>query len=369
MKPSAVPMVGWPLASASDMEPQALITGRDDEFRGTITALYREELGRDPDPEGMAVFLQHAREGMTGEQIRRALHDSPEGVAYRNRPKTPPTPRLHVEGLGFVTEDGSPWTWAMVTGFRDYERFLRGEDITPLLQETRDAGGNGRRVFGAFDFGSPEAQRLYPREHPDYFARLPEFFALHAQFGLYVQFVAFADTQRSVPGGPQQRDHWAALCDTLRPISNVLLERVNEADSHENRLDTDLPKPDGITASSGSNGAGADPPAPFWDYADLHSERRGDFALSTTTVHFSINGYGTPFPGTHRATVVSEPPGFADTLEPGRRTNDPRIAYLMGLGCRWGAGGTAHSDAGVQSVLLTPIQRACVEQFLKGVRG
>jgi len=346
----------------------AVITGRDDEFRGTITALYREELGRDPDPGGMAAFLQHAREGMTGEQIRQALHDSPEGIAYRNRPKTP---RVVVNGLGFVTEGGAPWTWAMVTGFRDYERFLRGDDIRPLLQETRDAGGNGRRVFGAFDFGSPQTQRLYPREHPDYFTRLPEFLALNAQYGLYVQFTAFADTQRSVPGAQAQRDHWAALCDTVRSSPNVLLERVNEADSHENHLDTDLPKPDGITASFGSNGGGADPPGPFWDYADLHSERRGDFALSTTTVYFAINGYaGSPgFDGTHRATVVSEPPGFADAPEPGRRTNDPRIAYLMGLGCRWGAGGTAHCDSGVQSVPLTPIQRACVEQFLKGVLG
>src|SRR5262245_65011468 len=54
------------------------------------------------------------------------------------------------------------------------------------------------------------------------------------------------------------------------------------------RSDTDLPRPQGICASFGSNGAGADPPGPFWDYADLHSERRGDFALSTTTVHFAI---------------------------------------------------------------------------------
>jgi hypothetical protein len=347
-----------------------VITGRDDEFRATIAALYRQELGRDPDPGGLASFLDQARHGMTGDQIRQALHDSDEAKAFRTRPKAPP--RVHVEGLNFVAEDGGKWIWAMVTGFRDYERFLRGEDIRPILQETRELGGNGRRVFGAFDFGSPQTQRLYPREHPDYFDRLPEFFALNAEFGLYVQFTAFADTQRSVPGAQAQRDHWAALCDTLRPIPNVLLERVNEEDAHDNRLDTDLPKPAGITASFGSNGAGSDPPGPFWDYADLHSERRGDFALSTTTVHFAINGFAgehgaAGFGGTHRATVVSEPPGFADTLQPGRRTNDPRIAYLMGVGCRWGAGGTAHCDSGVMSVPLTPTQRACVEQFLKGV--
>ena len=347
-----------------------LITDRDDEFRATISALYRQELGRDPDPGGMAGFLDQARHGVTGDQIQRALHDSAEGVAFRNRPKAPG--RVHVEGLGFVKEDGSSYTWAMVTGFRDYERFLRGEDIRPLLKETQELGGNGRRVFGAFDFGSPDQQRLYPREHPDYFDRLPEFFALNAEFGLYVQFCAFADTRRSVPGAQAQRDHWAALTDKLRPISNVLLERVNEENAHDNRLDTDLPKPAGICASFGSNGEGSDPPGPFWDYADLHSERRGDFALSTSTVYFSINGFAgehgaAGFAGTHRATVVSEPPGFSDTMQPGRRTNDPRIAYLMGVGCRWGAGGTAHCDCGVMSVPFSATQRACVEQFIKGV--
>jgi hypothetical protein len=357
---------------------KAIITDRDEEFRGTIRALYLEELGREPEPAVFtdASWLGNLRRGMTGEQMRQLLHDSPEGVAYRARPKVPPTPRLHVEGLGFVTETGEPFTMAFVSSFRLYERFLNGEDITSILQETKDVGANGLRVFGAFDFGSPQTQRLYPFERADYYQRLPEFFAQLAGVGLYAQFTAFADTLRSVPGGPSaQAAHWDALSQQLRDVPNVLLERVNENDSHDNHVDATLPKPDGICASGGSNGAGNDPPRPFWDYADLHSERRGDFALSTTTVHFAINGYGnltdTPgnFAGTRRATVVSEPPGFADTLQPGRRTNDPRIAFLMGRGCGWGAGGTAHSDNGVQSVPLSPIQRACVEQFIRGVRS
>lgn len=286
-------------------------------------------------------------------------------------PLHPLTPaRLQVEGLGFVDEHGEPWRMAFVSSFRLYERFLRGEDIRPVLQETRDVGANGVRVFGSFDFGSPDVQRLYPREHPDYYDQLRPFFALLASYGLYGQFTVFADTQRSVPGEDAQYAHWgnvfAALADV---VPNVLLERVNEADSHENRVDADVPRPLGILASNGSNGAGADPPGPFWDYADLHSERRGDFALSTTTLHYAIHGYGTAYPGTQRATVASEPPGFADTMQPGRRTNDPQIAYLMGLGCGWGAGGTAHSDCGVQSVLMTPTQRACVEQFILGARS
>jgi hypothetical protein len=275
-----------------------------------------------------------------------------------------------VVGEDFWTVEGEPWTMAFVSSFRLFERFLRGEDVAPLLQEAREVGANGVRVFGAFDFGSPAVQRLYPLEHgPAYYDLLPAFFELLGGYGLYAQFTVFADTARSVPGVVQQQAHFLDVCEVLRDVPNVLLERVNENDAHENRVEAPLPKPVGICSSFGSNGAGNDPPGPFWDYADLHAERRGDFALSTTTVHFAINGYGSAFPGTRRATVNSEPPGFADMTQPGRRTSDPRVAYRMGLGCRWGAGGTAHSDCGVQSVLLSPTQRACVEQFLRGSAG
>jgi hypothetical protein len=280
--------------------------------------------------------------------------------------------RIHVAGLGFYTEANEPWWMAFVSSFRLYERFLRGEDITPILQETVDVGANGLRVFGSFDFGSPNIQRLYPAEHPDYYGRLPEFYALLAERGLYVQFTAFADTQRSVPGRAAQADHWESICQNTFDSPNVLLERVNENNQHENRVDADLLPPDGICSSFGSNGAGNDPPGPYWDYADLHPERPVDPAKlrqSTTTLSFAIYGTGGTFRGTGRATVASEPIGFADVGQPGRRVADPAVAYLLGLGCRWGAGGTAHSDCGVASVLLSPPQRACVEAFIKGVRG
>jgi hypothetical protein len=319
----------------------------------------------------MEAYLTWARNGGTGEEMQAALHDEREAVAYRERPKVPPTPRLHVEGLGFVDEDGAPFTMAFVSSFRLYERFLSGEDVRPMLQEAREVGANGVRVFGAFDFGSPQTQRLYPFEHPDYYDLLPSFFALLASFGLYAQFTAFADTQRSVPGAVRQSAHWNSVRGVLGNVPNVLLERVNEHDSHENRIDAVLERPAGICSSFGSNGAGANPPGPCWDYADLHSERPADLPKllqSTTTLAFAVHGF-TGFGGTQTATVASEPIGFADAGVPGRRVADTVVAYFLGLGCRWGAGGTAHSDCGVQSVLLSPTQRACVEAFLRGVRG
>jgi hypothetical protein len=350
------------------------IEGRDPEFIATVTAIYRAELGREPDPGGLKSWVQHAREGWTGEQIRQAIHDSPEAVAYRARPPKPPPPtlsRLHVEGLQFVTDTGQPWIWAMTDGFRDYDRFLRGEDIRPVLDESQALGANGRRVLGMVD----SFAHLYPQEHPDYYDRLPAFLALNAERGQYVQFCVFADTKIILPRLDDQLAHYARVGDALRPFQNAILQLVNENSANQNGIDLrKFAKPDGLLASIGSNGTGEDPPLPAWDYSDLGSERRGDFALSCTTVYFAIHGYpgehGAPgFAGTQRATVVSEPPGFAEVAEPGRRTADPHIAYLMGLGCRWGAGGTAHSSAGIQSELLPPTTKACVSAFLEGVKG
>jgi hypothetical protein len=371
-----------------DVTVERLIEFLSGPGRGTLRSLSVQELGRDvyrdPSPTvddaAGAILLLQALEGKTGEELRAWLHASDEAAAFRasgsegseGNPTTPgDTPSVHVEGLKFVTERGEQWWMAFVSSFRLYERYLRGEDIQPVLRETVDVGGNGLRVFGAFDFGSPQNQRLYPAEHPDYYTRLPDFYALVQSYGLYLQFTAFADTQRSVPGRDAQVNHWEAICEQTRDSPNVLLERVNEANAHENRVDAELLKPEGICSSFGSNGAGSDPPGPFWDYADLHSERPAELPKllqSTTTLAFAVHGY-TGFSGTQRATVVSEPIGFADTDQPGRRVANPEVAYLLGLGCRWGAGGTAHSDNGVQSILLSPTQRVCVEQFMRGIWG
>ncbi|MGH7177888.1 MAG: fascin domain-containing protein [Tepidisphaeraceae bacterium] len=275
-------------------------------------------------------------------------------------------PRLHVDGLTFRDDGGSPFVWAMTDGWRDYDRYLRGQDIRPVLAESRELGGNGRHVLGMNDW--PE--HLHPQDHPDYYDRLPAFADLLAEYGQYLQLCVFADTKLVMPDPSQQQVHFRRVCDALRPKSNAVIKLVNENDQHDNGINIgSFAKPDGLLASSGSNGTGNDPPQPFWDYADLGSERRGDFALSTTTLHYAIHGYGTSYPGTHRATVCSEPPGFDEVMIPGRRTNDPAIAYLLGLGCRWGAGGTAHSSDGLQSNPLRPVTKQCVREFLRGVKN
>ena len=149
---------------------------------------------------------------------------------------------------------------------------------------------------------------------------------------------------------------------------------MNENDQHDNRVDADVPRPAGMCASFGSNGGGQDSARAILGLR--RSAQRTPRRLRALDDHGELRdqglqgrGRGQELRRTQRATVVSEPPGIADTLVPGRRTNDPRICYQMGVGCStWGAGGTAHSDCGVQSIVLTPIQKECVQQFFNGVK-
>lgn len=257
----------------------------------------------------------------------------------------------------------------MMDGFRDYERFLRGEDINPVLSQSKDLGANGRRVFGTMfniarfdpiDFGE------------DYYYKIPDFLKLLESYDQYAEWTCFADAGLMKGGPSWQLAHYLRLCDILRPIPNVFLELVNENDSNDNKVDIiSFPKPDGICYSSGSNGAGTSPPGPYANYSALHPERRAErIALTTTTVYFAMHGYQDPggsFAGTQVPTVNNEPQGFGEAPD-GRRVTDPEVAYLMGIGCGYGAGGTAHCNSGIESVLLGQNEAECVRQFVRGVK-
>lgn len=295
-------------------------------------------------------------------------------VQVRVMLKRAPIERLHVEGEKFVTASGKPYVWAHVTLMRAYQRFLNGEDLRPVFQQALELGANGIRVLGMFGWDDGNGP-LIPQQHGEtYYSSIGAFAELTAEYGFQIQWVVFADTRLVMGNQQEQLKHFNRVVETVRPHANINIELVNENNSNQNGIDiAAFPRPQGICSSAGSNGAGSNPPGPYWDYSDLHAERREDrIALTTTTVWFAINGYSEgndSFPGTKRATVNSEPYGFDEVNDPGRRTNDPAIAYLMGVGCKYGAGGTAHSTDGIQAVLLRPLQVECVKQFLAGLQG
>jgi hypothetical protein len=53
-----------------------------------------------------------------------------------------------------------------------------------------------------------------------------------------------------------------------------------------------------------------------------------------------------------------------------RRISDPRVAFAWGVGAAtFGSGGAALTDSGNAGQLLGPVQRACVGEFVRGVKA
>jgi hypothetical protein len=363
-----------------------LITDRDEEFKTTIRVKFNQWLGHDPNDSQMTAFLYACEHGMTGEDIDATLSKEVESIAYRASLLVPPAIRVHATGRGFATDAG-PWTWAMTAGCRDLDRLLRGQrdDLRAVLAEAQTLGSTGRRVFAMKPNWSIKVNgrwqdgpdRTIPAEHADYFDRLRELAALTAAAHQQLNLVVLVGAPQ-ILSLTEQVQFWDACVAAARECQNMILSLGNELDAHNQGVDVSaFAWPDGVLTSSGSNGGGANPPAPFlrgpWGYNELHSERRADrIGLTSTTLHFARYGFAGEgsnpgFPGTQWDTVDSEPYGFDEEDEPGRRTSDPDAAYLLGLGCGYGAGGTALSTDGIESVLLRPRQRECTRRFLQGV--
>lgn len=188
-------------------------------------------------------------------------------------------PRLVARGQFIGLENGQRFTVMEATDFALYEKHLKGLDIDSVLTQRAALGYNMVRVFGTGTIPFPEEpMNLIPSLYGDrYFTELPVFFQRLAQHGLYGEFVAFAGHRSALPTKADELAFWNRLVATLTPITNVILEAVNEHDQPGNRVEAlqELPKPVGVLTSHGSSGIaganGADPVKPYWDYLSLHT--------------------------------------------------------------------------------------------------
>ena len=268
-------------------------------------------------------------------------------------------PRLQAVGP-YLYANGQRWTWAMMTGFRDYQLFLNRQyaELRAVLQQAKDLGANGRRVLGMMHY----ITRFDPRDYgARYYSALPEFVALEAEYGLRVHFDVFADNQIYGFG----TDHWARFNDVARPLESVIVGAGNEWQKN-GFIPSALAYP-GMLSSQGSSIADTAPPMPGWGIRMWHGKRGWPKVFNGFDDAFYV-GEGVNDSGQRTAPqapiVHDEPIGFAEINIAGRRSTDPRLAANIMLQARAnGAGATFHSEDGIFSRILGPRQIACAHAF------
>jgi hypothetical protein len=265
-------------------------------------------------------------------------------------------------GMGRLQPDGNQfvrYTWAMMTGFCDFQLWLTGRqaDCRALWSQARELGANGRRVFGMMHY----ITHFYPQEHPNYLSELQPFARAAAEYGQRIHFDVFADNQEVRLG----ESFWQQVRGQLEPIESVLLGLGNEWP--KNGFDPHAFSRPGVIASQGSTTADAAPPMAGWGVRMWHGRRDYPKVWISAEDMFFV-GMGIESSGHQYAPVApvvhDEPIGFAEVNIPGRRSTDPRLAQsLMLTGRAFGAGATFHCEDGMFSRLLGPQQQVCARAF------
>lgn len=264
-----------------------------------------------------------------------------------------PLPRLQIVGEFFRLETGQPWTAIEASDFNLFNRFLSGEDIEPILKQRADAGFNLLRVFTAFHVAG--IGHLTPREHADYYAKIPAFADAAARHGLYVEFTGFTGPYDAIlPTDADKIAHWNHLVDAVANSTNVLLELINEYNNGPNLgvpLDQ-MRRPTATLASHGSSIVGSLPLQPFWDYATVHWDDPRKIA------HDGMSDVADPF---HVPALVNETMRFPDNMQ------SVQLACDSGGGAALLAAGSAfHSVHGKTSELWQePVELAAAQAWAR----
>ena len=263
---------------------------------------------------------------------------------------TTPGP-LRVEGDRFMLGD-KLFLVRGSTDFRIAERVLHGVDVRPILQDRVDAGANWLRILSMKQNNT--GWELNPRDprHSDMMRRT---FDLLGEFGVYGEWVVFADTRFWMRNQAEQQDYYGRNCEVAREYPHILLELVNEDQHPTQAIDAQaFAKPAGILASHGSGLTDVQPVIPLWDYATYHARRAGANAkwVSNYSPYVFQDSFPTPCP------YLPE-----EGVKPAQYGQDVRFAQRLGEHARCGSGGTFHHDAWNEPRVFTEGERACAMAF------
>lgn len=278
-------------------------------------------------------------------------------------------PRLVPSGSFFRLETGEKHTVISLTDFQLFDIYLKqgASAVTALLDDRasiESCGINQLRVFGMAE----NLFHLDPREHADYYDKLPKFAQLLADHRCHFRFsfVAFADALLLMRDDlAAQQEHWRRTVDALRPVTNVLLELVNENDAGNpaqgqvNRIDTNaFENPAGICASHGSNGGEARPVEPVWCWSSLHQNDAYQWPRKVGHNPWEIGQeVGVPF-------IADENTRIPD------RFNSEAMAFDAGAGgALLPAGSTIHCDGCRWSRFLTDDEKRVISAWVRGAKS
>ncbi|HVL67213.1 MAG TPA: hypothetical protein VM364_08110 [Vicinamibacterales bacterium] len=334
-------------------------------------AIWREELEREIDPDGLADCVAQLRGGRSAEEVRAGVRQSPEYAEVQKRKREQPAPaptprdeiagRIRAEGRLFRNDAGAfrPRFVSALTALAK-----RGQ-VSAYLEWAARSGFNGIRVFaGHLSWAGQTAAGALDR--------LPGLLTMARAHGLYVEVTALTDTRE---GGYDLRAHVRRCAEIVKSHDHAILEIANEpyhptqvGELHDHatllRLHQEIVAPLGVTCALGAPDTDEPEPGhPVADYVTLHLDRGRDPWNMVRRVRELEMASG----GLNRPVLNNEPIGADETPSRGRRESDPAIFFTMGVLERiFETGGVHHSQAGLHCDLPGPVQRACAEAYVRG---
>lgn len=274
--------------------------------------------------------------------------------------------RVRVDNLRFAREDGSTYQQRSFSDFSLFQRWLRGEDISALLDERIGLGANMLRVFLMYNgagIGNVNGMgELRPSSHADFYTKLTDFTKFLQTRGLRVEFVVFADAQDLMPGLSDQQTHLNRTFDALRNEWNVIIELCNEPAKNGCRLD-ELTVPSGLITASGDYDTVNCSIGHVRDFVTLHTERKPEWPRTPRSLAEVRDGADC-LNAVHRPVTADEGTGAAEVARPDSRSDNPDdFGFYGGTAALMGAGATFHSDDGIASRMLGPKQKQAAQQY------
>jgi hypothetical protein len=272
------------------------------------------------------------------------------------------TGRIHIDGLVFKDEQNAIWPYRGMTNFLLYQLWLMGGPaaIDPTMADylSLNPGPNTMRVLGMVN----SFARLHPQDWGEtYYTELKPFARyLFSRWSCRFSFVFCADSADIMSDAELDAhiDRAAEILDEPNAFGEVANEpsqhsNLNGGDARAYAIYQRIKGPGRMIATGAGDGSYAG------DWVTIHPPRSADWPRHLKD-ELDVRQIA------HVPVVSDEIMGAAEVAIDGKRDTDPgNFADAAAVGQLEGAGSTFHSDSGILSRPLQPIQRSCAVAFFQ----